>query len=43
MVARTNNTASQTTVRKAYQKPTLVKAAVLTAVTAGAITSHTVG
>jgi hypothetical protein len=34
MVAKSNNTASQTVARKAYQKPTLAKAAVLTAIAA---------
>ena len=36
MVAKSNNSASQTSARKAYEKPTLTKAAVLTAVTAQA-------
>jgi hypothetical protein len=34
MVAKCNNLTSQTTARKAYQKPTLVKAAVLSAIAA---------
>jgi hypothetical protein len=40
MVTKSNSSASQTTVRKAYQKPTLVKGPALMAITAGAITSH---
>ena len=39
MVARSNNTASQTVARKAYQKPTLTKAAVLTAIAADNVVS----
>jgi hypothetical protein len=39
MVAKSNNSTAQTAARKAYQKPTLVKAAVLTAVTATIVTS----
>jgi hypothetical protein len=34
MVAKSNNSTSQTAARKAYQKPTLAKAAVLSAITA---------
>jgi len=34
MVAKSNNAASQTVARKAYQKPTLNKAAVLAAIAA---------
>jgi hypothetical protein len=37
MVGMSNNSASQTSARKAYQKPTLAKAAVLSAVTAVAV------
>jgi hypothetical protein len=39
MVAKSNNSASETPVRKAYQKPTLAKAATLSAVTAQTPTS----
>jgi hypothetical protein len=39
MLAKSNNSASQTAARKAYQKPTLTKAAVLTAIAAGTATS----
>ena len=43
MVVKSNKGASQSAVRKAYKKPTLVKGPMLSAVTAGKITSHTVG
>jgi len=36
MVAKSDKSTSQSTARKAYEKPTLTKAAVLTAVTAQA-------
>jgi uncharacterized protein YbjT (DUF2867 family) len=39
MVAKSNNSASETPVRKAYQKPTLAKAATLSAVTSQTPTS----
>ena len=39
MVAKSKNSESQTAARKAYQKPTLTKAAVLTAIAAGSPTS----
>jgi len=42
MVAKSNNSTSQTTVRKAYRKPTLVMVAVLSAITAEPAVSHPV-
>ena len=42
MVAKSNNSTSKTTARKAYQKQILTKAAVLSAVTAQTATSHTI-
>ena len=39
MVAKSNNSAPQTTARKTYQKPTLTKAAVLSAIAATRVTS----
>lgn len=39
MVSKSNNATPQTQARKAYQKPTLAKAAVLTAIAAGSSTS----
>jgi hypothetical protein len=42
MVAKSDNSTSQTTARKAYQKPTLVMVAVLSAITAEPAVSHPV-
>jgi len=38
VVAKSDNSAPQATARKAYQKPTLTKAAVLAAIAAGTAT-----
>jgi hypothetical protein len=40
MIVKLNCGASQTLIRKAYKKPTLVKGPVLSAVTASKVTSH---
>ncbi len=43
MVTKSNNSTSQASARKAYEKPTLAKAAVLTAITSGAVVSAPTG